>query len=102
MKIREGDWVLADHPYMRESYVVRRVTKVTPKGFVGEQRCETKADGVEWVSDGSRPLGKVKGVFSTEALALAATPQIKTLFSSMLAEERAAQKRFHEAVRGLL
>jgi hypothetical protein len=102
MKICEGDWVLVDHPYMRESYVVRRVAKATPKGFVGEQRCETRADGVEWVSDGSRPLGKVKGVFSTEALALAATPKIKAFFSSMLAEEKAAHKRFHESVMGLL
>jgi len=101
MKIRQGDWVLVDHPYMR-SYVVRRVVKVTPKGFVGEQRAESKTDGVEWVSEGSRPLGKIKGVFATESRARAASAQIKTLFSTALAEQRAVERRFEEAVMGLL
>ena len=101
--IKAGDWVLVDHPYFSDAYVVRRVVSVTKAKFVGEIEVEDCFDKVfYWKQDNARNRSNIRGVFPGENAALAAAVAVRELYEIKQREEKAARVKFHASAKALL
>ncbi len=95
--IKPGDWVLAEHPYLYDTYIVRKVHSAT-KSMVSLVKVER--DGVVLAERRKRKC--VVGVFPGENAAKSAAVAINELSTQRMAEERALKAKFRTAHLALL
>lgn len=92
--MKEGDYVLVDHPMLYDDYVVRRVVSVKNK----------MVELVRLSDDYDTELRKktaVRGIFAGEDEARAAINIISNARDQMRDEEKAAKAVFHKRVQAL-
>ena len=99
---KAGDWVLVEHPFFSDSFVVREVKSVSRAMFVGLAPRARPGDEEAERSEASRALKAVRGVFRSKEEALACSDAIMPLFNVKLAEEKAAVAKFRSAVLAML
>lgn len=98
--IKPGDWVLVEHPYIYDAYVVREVKSVTKSRALLLHHKSDRVDG--WREEGQRARKAIVGVFPGQNAALAAVEPLKALYEKKLADEKAIKLAFHQASRALL
>lgn len=97
IEIKNGDWVLLEHSYLYDTFVVRQVASFTKAQC---QLVKHERDG-ETVTE-RRSRKSIKGVFAGENAAKSAKVALKALYEKRLAEEKALKLRFLAETMALL
>lgn len=96
--IKAGDWVLVEHPYRYDSYVVREVKSVTKAMFVGLS-LGNNSDGER--EEARRSRSHVRGLFASREEAAAALPVIREQADALQQDIRKLREDFHARIRAM-